>query len=47
MSLLMTALKSNPSPFGEVGGSNYEIGSERKSRGNEDLEKELRKKHPS
>ena len=51
ISLLMETLLSKLKLFGEVGGSNFEIISEGKSRDNEYLEKELRKnpekKNPS
>jgi hypothetical protein len=40
MSFLMVALARKFSPFGEVGDSNLEIGSDGKSRDNEDQEKE-------
>jgi hypothetical protein len=40
MSLLMVALARKLGPFREVGGSNSEIGSDEKSRDNEDPEKE-------
>jgi hypothetical protein len=43
MSLLIVALKRKIRPFKEVGGSNYEIISEGKSRDNEDPKNESRK----
>jgi len=41
MNLLMEDLARNLGPFGEVGGSNSEIGLKEKLTNNEDLEKEL------
>jgi hypothetical protein len=38
MYLLMESLANNFGPFGEVGGSNIEVGMDEKSRDNEDLE---------
>jgi hypothetical protein len=40
MSLLMAALASKLRPFKEIGGSNSEIGLDKKLGDNEDLEKE-------
>jgi hypothetical protein len=43
MALLMVALVNKFGPFGEVGGSNLEVGLDDKSRYNEDSKKELKK----
>jgi hypothetical protein len=45
MALLMVALENKFRPFGEVGGSNSEVGSNEKLGDSEDPENELKKEH--